>query len=136
MMSHPSPQHLQVQVSHRQSPVSQHPQQSHLPQPALLTPIAAGTKGTRERAAQRIRLFIGSLHIDKEVNHLHRTATRGTDARRHHHRCQPPRRTPRHGRCGKDQEDAGSQVFERAGESEHVAKEEEVGHGEPDDEAP
>jgi hypothetical protein len=66
VMSHPSPQHLQVQVSHWQSPVSQHPQQSHLPQPTLLTPIAAGTKGTRERAAQRIRLFIESLHIERK----------------------------------------------------------------------
>lgn len=99
-----------------------------------------------KRVATRVRLLISRLSLSRligveDATEVGRRAHLRDDhgnrhAHRHHHRCQPPRRTPRHGRCGKDQEDAGSQVFERAGESEHVAKEEEVGHGEPDDEAP
>ena len=60
---HSSTQQTQVQLVHSQLPVSQHPQQSHFPQPTFRLLSVAGTKGTRASAAKRIRLFMGNILV-------------------------------------------------------------------------
>ena len=73
-VGHSSTQQTQVQFVHTQLPVSQQPQQSHLPQPAFWLLVVAGTKGTRASAAKRIRLFmVGILFIGTLNRSLHVT---------------------------------------------------------------
>jgi hypothetical protein len=66
--SQPSTQQAQVQLLHSHPPVSQQPQQSHFGQPPSRLTIAAGTKGTKASADQRIRLFMENpLHWNTEL---------------------------------------------------------------------
>ena len=58
--SQPVAQQSQAQTLHSQTPVSQQPQQSHSGQPAFSLIAFVGTKDTRAKAAQRIKLFMGT----------------------------------------------------------------------------